>query len=198
MDESEEAVNEVTAYLASVGYRELFEVLEPKKLRAILARPGWMNALPSVVRDPHADMKVRFLAAELCFDGCDGFPDAASLPALADVYAHALKTSPVGNRWGSPSGWPGRAGDHLVKIGQPMVAKLLPILTDLRLLPWEGSIEATTASLEKYRYADVAAYLLSRILGRTYDFDRDPAVRLKAIEKLRREATSKPAPTGVR
>jgi hypothetical protein len=181
MDESSARLEKT---LTSATFSELFEVQDPAKQNAILGQPGAVEDLHKLVQRTAAPMQARFLAAELLFVKQPDFPAAADAAALPEIYAWAVANQPTGNLWGLPGDDDGQAGRHVAKIGEPMVAALVPLFKDDRRLPYGGSIDATAADLWQVRVKDVAAALVSRIHGQEFPKQADKAARDTYIQEL--------------
>lgn len=181
MDESSERLEKT---LTSMTFAELFEVQDPVKQNAIWAEPDAAAGLHKVVQRTAAPMQARFLAAELLFVKQPDFPTAADAATLPGIYAWAVANQPTGNMWGLPGDDDGQAGRHVAKVGEPMVAALVPLFKDDRRLPFGGSIDATAADLRQVRVKDVAASLVSRIHQQEFPKDAALAARDTYIQEL--------------
>lgn len=170
--------------LMSTTYGELFERQVPEQQTAIMGQPEAIAGLHKIVQRAASPMHARFLAAELLFSRQPEFPAAAEAAALPAIYAWAIGNQETGNMWGLPGDDDGQAGTHVVRLGSPVVAALLPLFQDERLLPYGGSIEATAASLWQVRIKDVAASLVARILKQTFPKQADKATRDGFIKQL--------------
>lgn len=179
MDDTPHARLEQT--LASKTYEE---ILDPAQQKAILAEADALAGLRAIVQRTASPMNARFLAAELLFAQPSDFPSAADAASLPPIYAWAIANQPTGNVWGLPGDDDGPAGPHVVRIGPPMVAALIPLFQDERLLPFEGSIEATFANLWQVRVKDIAASLAARILKQPFPKQADQATRDAFIQGL--------------
>jgi len=187
MDESKN-VERLEKTLMSTTYGDLFEVQVPEQQNAIMKQPDAPATLRAIVQRTASPMQARFFAAELLFVRQPDFPAAADAASLPGIYAWALANQPTGNLWGLPGDDDGQAGKHVLRVGQPMVAALLPLFQDDRLLPFDGSIEATAAGLWQVRVKDVAASLVAHILKQPFPKQADKATRDGFIKDLETKA----------
>lgn len=170
--------------LMSTTYADLFERQVPEQQTAIMNQPDAAAGLRKLVQHAASPMHARFLAAELLFVHQPDFPAAAEAASLPTIYAWAIANQPTGNMWGLPGDDDGQAGTHVLRIGRPMIAALIPLFQDDRLLPFGGSIEATAASLWQVRVKDVAASLVSHIVKEPFPKQADKATRDVFIKEL--------------
>lgn len=178
--------------LIELGYRALFVAPDRSQLDALWS--GAAGELDALARDPGQDHQARFLAAELLFSKQPGFPPADLRPVLAPLYAEALgqtgnltgRWQLQGNQWGLlHDAGPGPVGTHLLALGADAVAALRPLLDKDERVLYEGSRDATTGNMRRYRIKDIAAYYISRITGRPLAFHADPIERDRAINELK-------------
>lgn len=178
--------------LVELGYRTLFIMPDRSQLDGL-----WSSAareLDALIRDPGQDHQARFLAAEILFAKQAGFPPADLRPILAPLYAEALgqtgnltgRWQLQGNQWGLVhDAGPGPVGNHLLALGTDAVSALRPLLDKDERVLYEGSKDATTGSMRRYRIKDIAAYYLGRITGRPLALHADVADRDRAIDQLK-------------
>ena len=171
--------------LMSLGYTRLFLSLDDAALNALSSEPGAAEALAALVRDPGAEAKARFLAAEILFRKQPRYPSPADTALLAPIYADALRHAQMANPWGMPGELDGPAGRHLVAIGRAAAVALLPLLDDARAVIYGGSEEATVGNSYQYRVKDFAAFFIHCITGAPYSVLKAQPERDREIEKLR-------------
>jgi hypothetical protein len=177
-------VERLETALMATTYEELFERQVPEQQTAIMSQPDAPAGLRKIVQRAAAPMHARFLAAELLFVRQPEFPAAAEAASLPTIYAWAIANQATGNLWGLPGDDDGQAATHVLRVGRPMIAALIPLFQDDRLLPYGGSIEATFAGLWQVRIKDVAASLASRILKQPFPKQADQATRDGFIREL--------------
>jgi hypothetical protein len=170
--------------LMSTTYGDLFERQVPEQEKAIMGQPDAPAALRKIVQRAGSPMQARFFAAELLFLRQPDFPAAAEAASLPPIYAWAIANQPTGNMWGLPGDDDGQAGTHVLRVGRPMIAALIPLFQDDRRLPFGGSIEATAADLWQVRIKDVAASLVSHIIKEPFPKQADKATRDTFIKEL--------------
>lgn len=178
-------MSDLAQRLESLGYMTLFLSLDDAQLNALWAEPGAEAMLTALVVDTSATSHARFLAAEVLFRKQAGYPPDAARAGLAPVYASALREADLGNIWGMPGELDGVAGQHLVTIGEPMVAALTPLLDDTREVPYGGSEEVFVAKQYRYRVKDFAAFFIGKIRDLPYTVHTSPHERDAEIERLR-------------
>jgi hypothetical protein len=178
-------MTEIANRLTGLGYNGLFLTLDNAQLDALWATQGAPEALTQLASDPGADSAARFLAAEVLFRKQRSYPPKAAHTDLAAVYAEALRQARLANIWGMPGQLDGPAGQHLVALGEPAAAALIPLLDDSRRVIYGGSEEATEGNSYAYRVKDFAAFFISQIRKLRYSVDKTPAQRDAAIERLR-------------
>jgi hypothetical protein len=174
--------------LLSLGYTELFQRLDDRALTALWGEVGAPDALEKIALDGDEDAWVRFLAAEVVLSKRpDGFDDGERR-AIGSLYATALRRQFTGsaNEWSFPGQLLGRAGEHLLSLGDDAVPALTALLDDNTPVIYEGSEEATVGASYGYRVKDLAAEFIARITGLPFPISTDPAARDAAIAELRR------------
>jgi len=137
-------------------------------------------------------MDVRFLAAEVLFWKMPGYPPEDDRSPLAPVYAAALRAARMGNPWGLPGELDGPSGQHVVQLGAPAVADLIPLLGDSRRVPYAGSQDATFGNSYAYRVKDFAAFFIARVRNLPYTVHEDPRARDSEIDELRMALSTSP------
>lgn len=108
----------------------------------------------------------------------------------ASVLSSALKNLEFMNDWGhlTPSDSSGaEAGGAVIEIGKRAIDLLKPLLNDKRPAPCLEFESATLSNFYHYRRADFAHFLISRIAGRPFVFEKDVQKRDLQIEALLRE-----------
>jgi hypothetical protein len=171
--------------LVKLGYVNLFMRLDAASADGLWNEEAGPEALLSLSLDESADVEARFLASEILFERRPDFPPDEARRTLGRVYAAALRLAELGNPWGLPGEREGPSGQHLRKIGYPAAEALVDLLGDEREVRYAGSSEATYGNSFGYRVKDIAAFLLSRILGLPYVVKESPEARDKEISKLR-------------
>ena len=170
--------------LRELGYVELFQRLDD---RAVTALWPEADALAQLALDRGADTLARFLAADIVLDKDASRFDENDRRAIAEVYAEALREQVTlsANEWSFPDGFAGRAGEHLVGLGEAAIPALRPLLDEETLVLYEGSQEAMFGRRYRFRIKDLAAIFVSKILGVAFPDDTDPRIRDAAIADLK-------------
>jgi hypothetical protein len=161
-----------------------------KGRKALSEIPNVSSHLLEIALADDCEQEVRFKAFESYFELAsqtpDGLPDDAARAAMASVYAGVLASGTYPNRWGLPYDVTSSATSRrLMALGEHATRKLVPILDDDRPLPYEGSEEATIASMHRLRYKDLAAGLLAAMRAVPFPDQADPARRDATIAALR-------------
>jgi hypothetical protein len=156
-------------------------------LAALASIPRAEHDLLAMAADAAGDPVRRFAAAEALLDPRFGGWRSApgSRRAVAGALAAALGRDDSHNRWGLPGEFAGRLGEALLGLGAEGDAALVPLLDDHRELRLEGSEAATLQASRGFRVADLAAYLLGRLRGLSWEDAADPAERDRRIAALR-------------
>jgi len=178
-------MTDLSQQLTALGYEGLFLQPGNAALDRLWAEPGMADQLAQLAVTAEAPLDARFLAAEILFERQPDYPPEGANVALALVYAHALQTTDMGNLWGLPGEISPFAGQHLVALGKPIIAELMPLLEDARPVFYEGSEEATLGNRYQYRVKDFAAFFLSHLCGVAYPVHQDPGQRDRKIAALR-------------
>lgn len=171
--------------LARLDYLELFLRSGTKQVDQLWGRPYGPEQLEALALAPSAAWQPRFLAAEILFRKRTEFPGQAQRLVLAPVYGEALRAASMGNPWGLPGQLDGPCAQHLVRLGEPVIASLIQLLDDDRLVPYWGSQEATLGNHYAFRVKDFAAYFLATIRGDPYVLHADPSLRDVNIQALK-------------
>lgn len=147
---------------------------------------GIEQRLLSIALDGGQPLKRRFAAVEALFQGgWTGWRDGPDGPAIAAVFADAIRADKIHNRWGLPGHFVGRSGADLLSIAHGVEAALAPLLDDPARLTIDGGEAATLADVAGYRVCDLAGYLIASRRGESWPDDVDPTVRDARIESLR-------------
>jgi hypothetical protein len=170
--------------LLKLGYRELFLRQSNAALEQIWSQPDAPQQLRTLALDPQRDPQARLLAAEILFLKDPRFPPPDAYPELAALYCHALETATSGNSWVLPGNTVGTLGKHLLNFGAAAVPHLQALLSNQRVIPYEGSEEATIGNRLKLRVQDLAAYFISHIHMRPFPLDTPTSQRDAAIRDL--------------
>jgi hypothetical protein len=182
--------DELAARLQTAGYRGLFQLGSDTALAAAWGGGANRTDLRDIVGDVRRDGIARVLAAEVLFALDDEWPRASDAEAVAAAYTEALAATGegqqrglTGNAWGVPS-VDGPLATHLLAAGPAAVPHLRALLDDGSPVLYEGSQEATIAAERGVRVKDIAASLLARTLGVSFDAGATPAERDREIERL--------------
>ena len=178
-------MDDLARRLEALSYHDLFLGPDDKTLGSLWAAPGDRGALAALVADANGPGHARFLASEILFRKDPTFAPGPAAGSLATAYAAELREAEVANPWGLPGELDGPPGQHLVALGEPAVAALVPLLDDTRPVMYEGSKEATVGNSFDYRVKDLAAFYLSRIRGIPYEVRQSPGGRDPLIARLR-------------
>jgi hypothetical protein len=178
------ATESLAGKLVSLGYMGLFLTLDDAELDRLWRQGSGGAALAALVIDPSADGEARFLAAEAMFRKQPGYPSATDIPGLRPVYVEGLRRSQLANIWGMPGEADGPAGQHLLALGEPTAAQLIPLLKDGRRILYAGSEEATVGDAYEYRIKDLAAFFIARLRNLPYAVRKTPAERDAEIARL--------------
>jgi hypothetical protein len=183
------------------GQLSVERLVEASRERLFLAKVPFPKSAPAVfdVRkaerylNEHAD----YTSYHLLFFVRDVFPDVYARitdNTRARILCSTLEKSVLFNDWGDldtdGDAFETAAGKELVAVGKDALPFLEHMLRDRRHAYLFGSEEATLSELWEWRVADYAYRYAMLILGRRPVFDRDPSVRLKRIECLRRELSA--------
>ncbi len=165
----------------------------------ILKMPNAVEELKKHISDEKAETNTRFIAAEILFSVDPAFPDKKYIDIVTKIYADKLADANTeGNCWGVPNeeaGWVEKPTRNFIKLGKPAIPHLKKLLDDGRILQYIGSEEATTGNGHKVRVKDVSAYIISKIIGKTYGIDwpekdndsKEMIIRNENIDKLKKE-----------
>ena len=162
------------------------QIFTDDDMRAFAASDGIEQRLLSIALDGDQSLKRRFAAVEVLFQGdWTGWRGGPDGPAIAAVFADAIRADEIHNRWGLPGHFVGRSGADLLSIEHGVEEALAPLLDNHRLMTIDGSEAATLADAAGYRVCDLAGYLLAAKRGENWPDDVDPAIRDARIERLR-------------
>lgn len=181
-------MSELAQRLLRLGYTELFQRLDDAALAALWREEGVPDALQRIALDVDEDARARFLAAEAVLSRRpDGFGNGERRE-IGSLYAQALRGQFTGsaNEWSFPGQPLGRAGEHLLALGDSAVPALAALLDDDTPVIYEGSQEAMVGASYGYRVKDLAAQLIAGITGLPFPLSTDPSVRDVAITEQRR------------
>jgi hypothetical protein len=155
-------------------------------IRALSAIDGVEQQLLTIALDGAQPLERRFAAVEALFQGgWTGWRSGPDGPAIAAVFAEAIRADKIHNRWGVPGHFVGRSSADLLSIEHGVQEALEPLLDDQQPLSIDGSEAATLSDTAGYRVSDLAGYLLATKRGESWTDDVDPAVRDAGIERLR-------------
>jgi hypothetical protein len=183
------ADTDLTSALLGLGYQELFLFLDRAALDDLWSGADAPQRLRRLAEDQSADMRARFLAAEVIWERDPSRPPRA--PDLGAVYAAALREAVTGvaNPWGLPGAGNGVVAGHVAALEPRSSAPaFLTLFDDDTGVLYAGSEDATEGNSYDYRVRDIAAELVARLLGLSYDVALEPARRDLAIERLRAAA----------
>lgn len=178
------STQDVVKMLEDRGYQRLFMTMTDQAIDEVWTGAGGAAGLDAVIGDAAAPAKARYLAAEIRFRK-DATFRPADPAALARAYADALRSEVLANPWGMPGELDEPLGKHVVSLGEPAVAALVPLLSDSRRIDYGGSKEATVGNEFQMRVKDFAAFFIARIRNRALAMDPDPKHRDQAIADLR-------------
>jgi hypothetical protein len=171
---------DVPSWLEETSFEKLFLQGEASK---VIARAGVEAELSGVVADGEVAPKQRVLAHELLLEL--GRP---ARPELAETYCRTLPDGFPHNCWGMPGQYLERLGRTTVAFGRRAIPCLASLFDDRRRLGYFGSEEPTLSEEMQYRVCDLAAYLVSEIVGVAYVDAKEPEARDEFIEGLRAKA----------
>jgi hypothetical protein len=174
--------------LRQTTFMDLFERLDYRAVDALWENGHSRDELERLATDATADLRSRFLVAEILFEKLPGYPPQEIASTLADIYAQVLRDSLAGtaNAWGLPGMPEGQIAGHVLKLGDSAVRALMGLFEDRQPVAYEGSQEATYGNSFQFRVKDIAASLVARIRKVPFVPDRNPAARDKAIRELAR------------
>lgn len=181
-------MSDLAKRLLGLGYTELFQRLDDESLAALWSEEGAPDALKRIALDGEEDARARFLAAEVVLSRRPAAFGKGERREIGSLYARALRGQFTGsaNEWTFPGQPLGRAGEHLLALGDDAVPALTDLLDEDTPVIYEGSQEAMVGASYGYRVKDLAAQFISRIAGRPFPTSTDPAVRDAAIAELKR------------
>jgi hypothetical protein len=165
--------------LLALGYTELFQRLDDEALAALWSEKGAPDALRKIALDVDEDVRARFLAAEAVLSRRTDAFDDIERREVAGVYATALRGQFTGsaNEWSFPGQPLGRAGEHVLALGDSAMPALTGLLDDDTPVIYEGSKEAMVGASYGYRVKDLAAQFIAGITGLPFVETLDPAAR---------------------
>lgn len=157
-----------------------------KARERLAALPQGKEQLKALAADQTRGYEIRFKALEAFFALGGNLGDAEERRQAAQVYAAAIQKLGEHNPFELPGAVrSGLASRHLIALGQDAVPALRPLLTDQRLLEYEGSEEPTLSRLRAYRVADLAGAILAVILNRPFPAEAvTPKERDEALKRL--------------
>ncbi len=181
-------MTELAQRLLALGYTELFQRLDEEALAGLWSEQGAPDVLRRIALDADEDLRARFLAAEVVLSKRPDAFDAAERREIGWLYATALRDQFTGsaNEWSFPGQPLGRAGEHLLALGDSAVPALTVLLDDDTPVIYEGSKEAMIGASYGYRVKDLAAHFIARITGLPFTESTDPAARDAAIAEQKR------------
>jgi hypothetical protein len=171
---------DVPSWLEETSFEGLFM---RGQASSVLARAGAESELSEIVADAEVAPKLRVLAHELLIEA--GQP---SRPELAETYCRTLPDCFVHNWWGMPGQYLERLGRTTVAFGRGAVPCLARLFDEQWRLRYIGSEAPTLNNEMQYRVCDLAAYLVSEIVGVAYDDAKEPEARDEFIAGLRAKA----------
>lgn len=185
--------------ILELGYLELFQRSGNQAIDSLWQTYGGEDAFSYIVNDTDADMRARFLAAEIIFHNSKEAWNRLIPKILAPIYAAALAGSggspcqfgTYGNPWGYMSYLEAREiegagplGKRLIEIGSPAVPELRKLLENPTPIQYQGSREATTGNNANYRVMDAAAYYIRKIKELPISFFPEHGERDREIAEL--------------
>lgn len=174
--------------LLSLGYTELFQRPNDEALAVLWGDAGVPEALERIALDADEDVRARFLAAEVVLSRRPDAFGGAKRREIGRLYARALREQLTGsaNEWSFPGRLLGRAGEHLLALGESAVPALAALLDDGTPVIYEGSQEAMVGASFAYRVKDLAAQFIARITGLPFPESKDPVARDTTIAEQKR------------
>lgn len=123
------------------------------------------DELAAAVRDGRSSPARRFAAvlALLESGASEALREEQTSRAAAEALAAAIPRDRVHNRWGLPHAFVGPLGQALLALPAGAGEALTPLLEDDTELRIDGGEAATVQQHERYRVADLAAYLLAQL-----------------------------------
>jgi hypothetical protein len=148
------------------------------------------GTLHAIGLDASCANQVRFAAFEgwigLVGEVALGELDNATATAMVVVHTEALRTADDASPWGLPPDvTSSELARHLIVLGKRALPYLRPLLDDLRELPYAGSETSAVAGLRQYRVADLAAGIITVMVGVPYQDAKTPAERDRQLAELR-------------
>ena len=191
--------SKLASKLTEAGFSGLFQYGERSLCDSIWQDGKNQKTLISIVSNTKHNDYTRLLASEVLYAKTNEYPPANLDDALAYIYSQALEISGEnegsllsGNLWGfmyhtdrlGISNY-GILGKHLIECGISAIPNLKKILDNDNLLYYEGSRDATTGNMLKYRVKDAAAYYIGKIAGVPIQFYENYPERDAEIERLK-------------
>jgi hypothetical protein len=180
----------------AIGFADLFYFGEHSQINKIWKDGENRDALVQLIYDQSVSSQARFLAAEVLRNyNVPLKEDAFGL--LAEAYTAALTNTAhatgsdsygvAGNSWGKLTpDYVGFLGQEIIRFGEAAVPYLIPLLDDESPISFDGSKEATTAAMYRFRVNDFAAFYLSAIRNIPINRSTDPETRNKEIVRLKK------------
>jgi hypothetical protein len=177
---------DLAASLLRLGYRGLSVMPGQTAADDVWQASDNGAGLHDLVASNRADPVVRFLAAEL-LQRHNRWPNDVPHDQLAVAYVAALRTDAAGmaNPWGLPEDPHGPLSERVLSLGDAAIGPLLPALGDDRPLMFSGSRTASVGNSYHWRVKDVAAQLLSALIGEPFHVDENANKRDASIDALR-------------
>jgi hypothetical protein len=168
----------IPSWLENVSYEKLFLQGEAAHL---LSCSGLESELSELLATRGLEPRLRVLVHELLVDA--GEPIR---PELVESYCQMLPAGFLHNWWGMPGQYLERLGRTMVEFGELAIPCLVRLLDDRQMLGYFGSEEPTLSQEMKYRVCDLAAYLITIIIGVPYQDAKQPEERDRFSAELRR------------
>ena len=176
-------MSDLAQRLLGLGYTDLFQRMDEEALSALWSEDGAPDALKRIALAGNEDERARFIAAEVILSRRPAAFRKGEGREIGSLYATALRGQFTGsaNEWTFPGQPLGRAGEHLLALGNDAIPALTNLLNDDTPVVYEGSQEAMVGASYRYRVKDLAAQFISRITGLQFPTDTNPAARDEAI-----------------
>ena len=190
--------DKLAAKLNKLLYYDLFPSEDNSLFDSIWLNGKNQEALLFIVSQERYNEFVRVLASEILYEKKADYPTPNLKDVLSHIYPKALEIAGnnesrfSGNLWGFMYHTDkfgindfGILGKHLIEIGKVCIPYLAKRLNNNNLLIYEGSRDATTGNMLKYRVKDAAAYYIGKLANIPVQFYENHADRDAEIERLK-------------
>ena len=188
--------NQFEQQLLDIGYKQLFMHADDSKLKKIWNKGENKTELLNIITTDKSSDHGIFLAAEVLRHFQIPFKEK-HYEELAKAYVYALEYSDLykddfihlnGNLWGFLYELDdvGFLGKQLLEFGEPAIPFLIMLLNDEGKILYEGGQDASMGNSYQYRIKDVAAFYLSKIVGKSIQFHQEIKDRDAEIEHFKK------------